>query len=31
MAIARGAQVTKPGRAKAWRDRRKAAKNRGKN
>lgn len=31
MAIARGAQVTKPGRAKAWREARKAAKNRGKN
>jgi bifunctional UDP-N-acetylglucosamine pyrophosphorylase/glucosamine-1-phosphate N-acetyltransferase len=28
MAIARGAQVTKPGRAKAWRDKRKAAKGR---
>ena len=31
MAIARGAQVTKPGRAKEWRERRKAAKGRGKN
>jgi len=31
MAIARGPQVTKPGRAKLWRDKRKAAKGRGKN
>jgi bifunctional UDP-N-acetylglucosamine pyrophosphorylase / glucosamine-1-phosphate N-acetyltransferase len=31
MAIARGQQVTKPGRAKEWRAKRKAAKSRGKN
>jgi bifunctional UDP-N-acetylglucosamine pyrophosphorylase/glucosamine-1-phosphate N-acetyltransferase len=31
MAIARGQQVTKPGRAKEWRDQRKNAKTRGKN